>query len=130
MIKYNYNAPIEIGSVVCASIGDFEGNKKIAMFLVLYDEKQDSSVVGNDDVIALKITSKDIYKSKYLYNITKNRYDFLDKNCLVCCNNLHTLNKITNVYKIIGKLDKEDLYNVCNLYNQFNNELLRQLMSS
>lgn len=129
-MEYDWNKSLEPGSIVCASIGDFNGNKKIALFLVLYDEQNDKNIMDDQNVVALKLSTQNTCASNYIIQITSKANKFLDKNCVVCCSKLHTLHKKSNVYKLLGVVNSNTLKRVYKVYRKFQNELNDQILNN
>lgn len=128
-MEYDWSNILVPGSVVCASIGDFNGNKKIALFLVLYDEQNDNGTIDDKNVIALKLSTQTTCANNYIVPIDSKTNDFLDKNCVACCSKLHTLHKVSNIYKLLGVVSPNTLKRVYKVYTKFQNELNNQILN-
>ena len=50
------NNVLRPGTIVCACYGDFDCNKRVGIFCVLYDEQLDG-MLNNNNVTAIKITT-------------------------------------------------------------------------
>lgn len=128
-MEYDWNNILVPGSVVCASIGDFNGNKKIGLFLVLYDERSDNDIMDNQNVVALKLTTQNTC-SNYVLQISSKSNSFLDKDCIVCCSKLHTLHKVSNIYKVLGVVSPNTLKRVYRVYKKFENKMNDQILNN
>lgn len=122
--KYDFYRTIEPGMIVNANVTNFDGTKKSAIFLVLYDEQADDDVYGNN-CIGVKLTSRDNHN--YIIKVDRTKNNFLDKDCVICCSKLWTLTKDKHIYNILGKVDKDTLNSVYYMYKKFNIALDKQV---
>ena len=127
-ITYNWNAPLLPGTIVCANYGDFNGEKRVGLFFVIYDEQIDNNVFSKKNVVALKITSQTTLVSNYVATISNIKNQFLDKPCMVACSKVHVLHKEDNVYKVLGMVDPSTCKKVFQSYFKFISETERQLI--
>jgi len=128
--NYDWNSPLCAGSVVLAGYNDFTGNRKAALFLILYDEQFDSDVPENKNVYALKLTTQSTLLSNYIVRINMRENSFLNSPSLVCCSKPHILHKVHNIYNVLGVLDSRTMKNVYRMYKKFANEIDRQTLES
>ena len=42
IMRYDWNKPLIPGTIVCSNYNTFEGEQKVGLFLVLYDEQNDN----------------------------------------------------------------------------------------
>lgn len=126
--NYDWNAPLMPGTIVCASYCDFDNEKRVGLFLVLYDEQLDSNVFSKKNVVCIKLSTQTTLVSNYSVKIDMRKNDFLDKNCIACCSKIHLLHKESNVYKILGHLDATTCKNVFKSYFKFVSETQRQFI--
>ena len=127
-MNYDWNMTLIPGTVVCAKYNDFDGAERIGLFCVLYDEQLDTNVGTKKNTVCVKISSQTTLVSNYSVQIDNEENKFLDKPCIVCCSKVHLLHKETNIYKILGFLNKSTLKRVVKTYFKFSNEVQRQLM--
>lgn len=117
---------IRTGDIVCVSYADFEGEKQVGIFLVLYSEKQDRHYIGNkSNLLAAKVTSNSFQADNYSVKLLKGESN-LDKDCLVCLSKLHTFLP-KQVYKRIGSVSQSRMINIYKEYKRFLNETDAQL---
>ena len=114
------------GTIVLANYADFDGNKRVGIFCILYDEQLDSSNNFKGNVVALKVTTSYNMITSYCIPLTDGRNDFLDKDCMVLCSKIHTLEK-DQVYKELGVIHPHTLRQVYKCYRRFETELERQM---
>lgn len=129
MNAYDWDRPLLPGTVICSNYNSFDGEKRVGLFVVLYDEQSDSSIIDDKNVIALKISTKGTCISNYSVEINRTLNDFLDNNCIVCCSKLHTLHKKEQVYKVLGGLHPVTYNKVFKVFSKFNAKLQEQLIS-
>lgn len=129
-MTYDWNMPLVPGTVVCATYQDFEGKDRVGLFCVLYDEQLDNNVFEKKNTICAKISSQTTLVGNYSVRIPikEDRNNFLNTQCIVCCSKLHVLHKQTNIYKVLGILDKSTYSQVVKSYLKFSNEMQRQLI--
>lgn len=114
------------GTILCASYTDFQGNKQVGIFCVLYDEQLDSSNNFKGNIVALKVTTSYNMIVNYCVPLNDGRNDFFDKDCIALCSKVHTMEK-EQVYKILGTLHPYTLRQVYKVYRRFVTELERQM---
>ena len=44
-MNYDWNKPLLPGTVICSKYNNFEGEQTVGVFMVLYDEQTDSSIM-------------------------------------------------------------------------------------
>lgn len=128
MESYDWNAPLLPGTIVCANYGDFEGERRVGLFLVLYDEQMDNNVFSKKNVVAIKVSSQSTLVSNYSVPIDGDKNSFLDKPCIACCSKIHLLHKEDNIYKVLGRVDQTARKNIFKSYFKFIGETERQLV--
>ena len=111
---------IDSGTIITARYNDFEGEARVGLFLVLYDEKNDINTNMAGNFLACKITTQLTQSTNYVYALKKSKYSFLDKDCLITLSKLHTisLNQFDVHKHVIGKLDSDTMVKV---YKEFIN---------
>ena len=127
-MQYDWNMPLMPGTVVCATYQDFEGKDRIGLFCVLYDEQLDNNVFEKKNTICVKISSQSTLVGNYSVKIPMERNDFLNNQCIVCCSKVHVLHKQSNIYKVLGILERGTYSQVVKTYLKFSNEMERQLI--
>ena len=127
--KYNWNAPLESGTVVASKYNDFDGNERTGLFVVIYDEQLDNTLMGvSKNAMCLKISSQATLVSNYSVEINREFTPFLDKPSIVCCSKMHLLHKKSQIYNILGYLDKVTYRKVCKIMTKFMSEMQRQFI--
>ena len=127
-MNYNNGFEYSVGDVVCATYGDFNGEKKIGIFLLIYNEKDDRKYnINHTNFTALKITTNNMLGNMYVTRLYKGAAN-LDSDCFVNCSKIHTFAK-EQVYKKIGQLHPRIMTQVYKELNDYTNELSRQVLS-
>lgn len=129
-IKYDWNAPLVPGTVVCAKYEDFDGKQRVGLFVVLYDEQLDTNTDHCKNTICCKLSTQTTLVSTYSARIDLNYNSFLETPCIACCSKIHVLHKETNIYKVLGKLSPGTMKLITKMYVKFMNETQRQLLDS
>ena len=129
-MRYDWNKALEPGTIVCAKYNTFEGEQRVGLFLILYDEQKDNNVIDNKNVIALKLSTQRTCVSNYSIQVDRKLNPFLNDDCIVCCSKLHTLHKTQQVYKILGTLHPATYHRVYRIFMKFYNALSDQLIAS
>lgn len=129
-MNYDWNQPLLPGTVVCSNFNTFNGDKTVGIFIVLYDEQSDCSILDNKNVIALKVSTKNTCVSNYVVEINRDNNTFLNEDCIVCCSKMHTLHKKDQIYKILGRLNPITYKLVYKMYQKFSSEINRQLINT
>lgn len=127
-MQYDWNMPLMPGTIVCAKYQDFEGQDRVGIFCVLYDEQLDNNVFEKKNTICIKISSQSTLVGNYSVKIPIDRNDFLKTQCIACCSKVHVLHKQSNIYKVLGVLERGTYSQVVKTYLKFSNEMERQLI--
>ncbi len=127
-MQYDWDRPLLPGTVICAKYGTFNGEDKVGIFVVLYDEQTDGNLISDKNVIALKVSTKDSCITNYSVPINRKLNDFMNEDCIICCSKLHLLHKKYQVYKVLGTLHPATYHNMFKVYSQFNNQMQNQLI--
>ena len=114
------------GTIVCANYTDFQGNKLVGLFLILYDEQIDASHNFKGNVTAVKITTSLNMCSNYSVCLKDGKNEFLDKDCFALCSKVTTLDK-DQIYKVLGSLHPYTLRQVYKCYRRYETEVERQM---
>lgn len=114
------------GDIVFSGYTDVNDTIRTGLFLVLYDERNDNDCLCEDNVIALKITSKFQPKYTYYYELQEGEFG-LRATSRVCCSKPYVLQK-SKISGILSSLDTISLCNVYKLYNKFNFQLANQVL--
>lgn len=120
------NSLLKPGTIVTANYADFEGKKKVGIFCILYDEQLDSSNTFKGNVVALKVTTSYNMITNYCVPLTDGRNSFIERECMVLCSKLHTLEK-EQIYKVLGSIHPHTLRQVYKCFRRFETELERQM---
>lgn len=118
---------IKSGDIVCATYGDFNGEKRVGVFLVIYSERFDRIYTsGHTNLTCAKITTNNLLGNSYTVRIKKGDAN-MDNECLVNLSKLHTFTK-EQVYKTIGTVNADTMLKVFKEVRAFNNEVEQQLL--
>lgn len=129
-MRYDWNKALDAGTVVCSNYNTFDGEQKVGLFLILYDEQNDNSLIDDKNVVALKISTKSTCIPNYSVPIDTQLNNFVDNNCIICCSKVHTLHKKQQIYKVLGRLHPATYHKAFKVFMRFNNALTSQLISS
>lgn len=95
------------GSIISATYNKIPENVlSRGVFCVLYDEAYDKHISHSRNILAIKVTSK--LDALGTYSVFLNGHDknpFLKENSFAQCSKIHTLDKINNDTKYLGRLD-------------------------
>ena len=117
-----------IGDLVCANYANFNGEAHVGIFLIIYDEAEDRDVLGEYNVTCLKCSSQLTAASRYAVSIDMKKNPWMEKPGAILTSKVHTLDKVNNIYKKLGHLDKDTLMKVYKQNNKYVNETLRQVL--
>ena len=116
----------KVGDVVCANYGNFNGEKTVGIFLIIYSEKQDRIYSdGHSNFNACKITTNNFMGDSYTVRLYEGDAN-LENSCLVNISKVHTLTK-EQVYKKIGTLKQDKMLKVYKELRNFNSEVESQI---
>ena len=124
---YDWNMPLMPGTIVCSTYQDFNGESKVGIFCVLYDEQLDNNIFTKKNTICIKLSTQTTLVSNYSCKIDIETNRFLNSPCIACCSKLHLLHKESNIYKVLGMLDKKTFKDIVKTYARFSNEVERQM---
>ena len=117
----------KVGDVVCANYGNFNGEKTVGIFLIIYSEKQDRIYSdGHSNLNACKITTNNFMGDSYTVRLYSGDAN-LENSCLVNISKIHTLTR-EQVYKKIGTLKQDKMLKVYKELRNFNSEVESQIM--
>lgn len=129
-MKYDWNRPLLPGTIICSNYNTFDGEQKVGLFVVLYDEQNDNNIIDNKNIVALKLSTKGTCVSNYSVPIETKLNNFIQQDCIVCCSKLHTLHKMEQVYKVLGMLHPATYHKIFKVFTKFNDEMNRQLIDN
>lgn len=129
-MNYDWNRPLLPGTVVCSKFNNFNGEEIIGIFVILYDEQSDNNISDNDNVIAIKLSSKGTCAGNYSVNVSTKLNNFLDQDSIACCSKLHTLHKKQQIYKQLGQLHPATYHDIFKQYMKFSSSLSSQLINN
>lgn len=116
-----------VGDIVCISYGDFKGDKRVGIFLIIYSERQDRSYSSaHSNIICAKLTTNNFQGDSYVVKINKGEAN-LQEDCLVNLSKIHTFTN-ERAYKLIGTLDSKRMTQVFKEMHKFNSEMEAQIM--
>lgn len=124
---------INIFDIVTSPYMDIKGNRKIGLFLVVYEEAEDPNDFNNRNLTGLKLTSKDLYANVYRTLVTTEDVPMLASNSYIYANKFSTLLKDT--CRFVSKLPEhlcEEVLGKLNIYltqvqSQTNSEFIKKL---
>ena len=117
------------GDIVTASYNGFEGEPKIGIFLIIYNERDDRKYTsGHTNINCVKITSNNFLGNSYVVRLRPGDGN-LDKDCIINLSKVHVLAK-TQIHKKIGHLNSQIMLNVFKELREFNNEVERQVIQN
>ena len=117
----------KVGDVVCANYGNFNGEKTVGIFLIIYSERQDRIYsAGHSNFNACKITTNNFMGDSYTVRLYEGDAN-LENSCLVNVSKVHTLTR-DQVYKKLGTLKQDKMLKVYKELRNFNQEVESQIM--
>ena len=117
----------KVGDVVCANYGNFNGEKTVGIFLIIYSERQDRIYSdGHSNFNACKITTNNFMGDSYTVRLYEGDAN-LENSCLVNISKVHTLTR-DQVYKKLGSLKQDKMLKVYKELRNFNQEVESQIM--
>ena len=115
------------GDIVCGSYGDFNGDTRVGLFLVIYNEKQDRHYSSNhSNILCAKLTTNNFQGDGYVVRLYKGDSG-LQEDCFVNLSKLHTFTN-ERAYKLIGRLEPSRMVKIFKEFNKFNQEICNQMM--
>lgn len=126
---YDWNKPLLPGSVICSKYNCFDGENRVGIFVVLYDEQSDIQTISSKNIIAVKLSSKNTCVENYAVEINKKSCDFLQESSICCCSKIHVLHKQDQVYKILGQLPTSVYKSIYKTFTRFQNVLNNQMLN-
>lgn len=129
-MNYDWNQPLLPGTIVCSNFNTFDGERKAGIFIILYDEQNDSLVLDNKNAMAIKLSTKNTCVGNYVVEINREYHQFLNEDCIACCSKLHVLHKREQIYKVLGRLNPVTYKLVYKTYQKFFQEINRQLTNT
>lgn len=120
---------LNVGDVICATYGNFEGVKTVGIFLILYSENQDRIYSNNhSNYTCCKITTNNFVGNGYTVRLREGDAN-LENECLVNVSKLHTLTK-EQTYKKLGTLNSKNMLKVFRELNRFSTEMNQQILQT
>lgn len=116
------------GDVVLSEYYKLDGSKGIGLFLVVYCEKNDTSISrGNStNITGLKITSQADSVDNYSVVLPQDKITFLDKTSFVMCNKPSSLS--SSGIKTLGRVYGPYLKQIFRTFKGYLTELERQML--
>jgi hypothetical protein len=129
----NVQQDINVFDIVTSPYMDIKGNRKIGLFLVVYEEAKDPNDFNNRNLTGLKLTSKDLYANVYRTLVTTEDVPMLASDSYIYANKFSTLLKDT--CRFVSKLPDplcEEVLSKLNIYltqvqTQTNSEFIKKL---
>lgn len=120
---------IRVGDVVCAKYNGFNGEEKVGIFLIIYSEKQDRMyTTGHTNLNCAKITTNNLLGNSYTVRLKSGEAN-LDTDCIVNLSKQHVFTK-EQVYKKLGSISANSMFNVFKELRAFNNEIEQQILEN
>lgn len=126
MTKYLGKGVLLPGTVVASNYVTLNGEHKVGLFLVIYDEQLDASNNFKGNVLAFKITTSYKMITNYCVPLLDDYTNFLEKDCAALCSKIILLDK-ANIFNVIGELHPYTFRQVFKCYKRFESELNRQI---
>lgn len=118
-----------VGDVVCAKYNGFNGEEKVGIFLIYYSEKQDRMYTnGHTNLNCAKITSNNLLGNSYTVRLKQGEAN-LETDCIINLSKQHTFTK-EQVYKKLGTISANSMFNVFKELRAFNNEIEQQVLEN
>lgn len=118
-----------VGDIISVSYGDFEGNPRVGLFLIIYGERQDRSYSSNhSNLTCAKITSNAVLGDAYMCKLYQGEGD-LNCTSFVNLSKLQTFEE-RQVIKRIGTLRNTTMLRVFKEFKRFNRELEQQILDT
>lgn len=115
------------GTVVLNQYKTLDDKYRAGLFLIIYDEKYDSSISLNGNLLGLKITSTN-RDNHYDVPLLKEHNPFIDHDSYIMCSKPHVIEKAN--LKVLGNICFCDLLNVYLSYKRFNWQVDNQMIYS
>lgn len=120
---------LDVGDIVCANYNGFDGEPKVGLFLIIYNERQDRLyTTGHTNLNCVKITTNNLLGNGYTVRI-KNGEGGLENDCLINLSKTHVFTK-EQIYKKIGSLSSKSMFNVFKELRAFNSEVEQQILEN
>ena len=127
-LKYDWNAPLMAGTIVCAKFGDFDNEERIGLFCILYDEQLDGNILNKQNVYAIKLTTQQTTLGDYTVGVNMTKNPYLECPCGACCSKIHILHKKKQIYKMLGMLDRATYNRIVKTHVNFMNKVEKQML--
>lgn len=120
---------LDVGDIVCANYNGFDGEPKVGLFLIIYNERQDRLyTTGHTNLNCVKITTNNLLGNGYTVRV-KSGEGGLENDCLINLSKTHVFTK-EQIYKKIGSLSSKSMFNVFKELRAFNNEMEQQILEN
>lgn len=120
---------LSVGDIVCVNYNGFDGSPKVGIFLIVYSERQDRIYTnGHTNLTCVKITTNNLLGNSYTVRIKAGEAN-LENDCIINISKLHTFTK-EQIYKKIGTLGSNQMFNVFKEMRSFNNEVEQQILEN
>ena len=120
---------LSVGDVICANYNGFDGEKRVGIFLIVYDERQDRIyTTGHTNLTCVKVTTNNLLGNSYTVRLRAGDAN-LENECIVNLSKLHTFTK-EQIYKKLGSLSSNTMFNIFKELRAFNNEMEQQILDS
>ena len=120
---------LNVGDIITASYGGFDGEQKLGIFLILYNERTDRRYTnGHTNINCAKVTTNNLLGNSYVVRLKPGDAN-LDKDCIVNLSKIHVLSK-TQVHKKIGHLGSQQMLSVYKELREYTNEVEKQILQN
>ena len=120
---------LNVGDIVCANYNSFTGEPKVGIFLIIYSERQDRMYTnGHTNLTCVKVTTNNLLGNSYTVRIKPGEAN-LESSCIINLSKMHTFVK-EQIYKKLGRLSSNTMFNVFKELRAFNNEMEQQILEN
>ena len=106
-VKTDKYTTLHVGDVVLCVYSNFNNEKEVGLFAVIYDNSLDENTPHKDNFMGCKITSQNQWQYPYYVNVHKGDGN-LDCDSKIACSLLHMLHK-KSMLRLIGHLSKRKI---------------------
>ena len=125
-IKTNKYPTLHVGDVVLCTYSNFDNEKEIGLFAVVYDNSLDENTPHKDNFMGCKITSQNQWQYPYYVNVPKGCGN-LDYDSRLACSLLHMIHK-KNIIRVVGHLSKRKIREMRKKLQKFEKDVDKMFM--
>ena len=116
-----------VGNIVLQNYTTLDGEVRYGLFLVIYDEYQDPTIIHNQNMVCLKVTSN-AHLVHYDVPLPLSSHPFLDHDSFVMCSKLHVLPKLGCKY--CGHVSPYCFVQIHQMFTRFINQVDEQALNN